>query len=370
MSKGKIVFYDNEPEFTSQFQKLMEDSDFEIVTFNDIQSLRKNLEDSQFMNGVKALIFDLAKDAQEATQTTNFEIITDIEKKFHSIRIPIFIHSAFASKIENFNNCGTVWKMDKSGKSLEDIADTIERLDDSGFLEAFTPGGIIEQSLFEELHKSFTEQFRRGEIEKIIDSVKKSNQKDYKKRATDVFRRIAVKSLNSALLSPIAENDDSVNPIEHFYRRNNKVFAWTGDIWIKKDKSENILILTPRCDLASGKAEQIIVCLITNQNLNLNGNREKRLKDLHNHLTDNLLGKATRYLPKTPLYEGGMVNLATYKTIEKEPFLTSYDYCVTLSDDLTNEIIGKFAYYFLRTGITTMNTDEFDSYLSQLNEGE
>src|SRR6266581_4780833 len=140
MSKGKVVFYDNEPEFTTQFQKLMAESGFEIVTFNDISTLRKNLGDPKFMNGVKALVFDLAKDTQEASEMTNFEIIKDIKEKFHSIRIPIFIHSAFASKIEEFNNYGTVWKMDKTGKSLEEVAETIEKLDDSGFLEAFSPG--------------------------------------------------------------------------------------------------------------------------------------------------------------------------------------------------------------------------------------
>ena len=244
----------------------------------------------------------------------------------------------------------------------------LRKLDDSGFLEAFTPKGIIEKNLFEELHRSFTEQFRKGEIVSIIDSIKKSNPTDYKKRTINVFRRIAIKALNSTLLLPLASNDDSVNPIEHFYRRNSKVFAWTGDIWTNNDYTDNILILTPRCDLASGKATLLMVCSIKKSSLQLNGNKDKRLNDLYNHLTDNLLGKATRYLPSTPLFVGGMVNLSTYKTIGKEDLLANYKYCVTLSDELTNEIIGKFAYYFLRTGITTMNTEEFDSYLELLNE--
>lgn len=368
MSKGKIIFYDDQPEIIDQFEALMQDSEFEIKKYSDLDDLRKDIANPDNLINVKALIFDLARSKAEGGLTKDFEILADIDQKFHQYRIPIFIHSAFANDIDHFSNNGTVWKIEKSGTSLENITEIISKLDESGFLEAFTPGGIIEQSLFVELHKSFTEQFRKGEIEKIIDSIKKSNKENYKERAINVFRRIAVKSLNSALISPVAENDDSVNPIEHFYRRNNKLYAWTGDVWIKKDKSEDVIILTPRCDLARGIAPLLIVCNITKSTLQLSGNKEKRLKDLHNHLTDNLLGKATRYLPNTPLYQGGIVNLATYKTIVREEFLANYDYCITLSDDLTNEIIGKFAYYFLRTGITTISTEEFDSYLALLNE--
>jgi hypothetical protein len=368
MSKGKIVFYDDDQTLVNQFDELMSESGFEIIKYSDFNTLRKEIAEPNNLIDTKALVFDLARSKEEEGLSKNFEILKDINEKFDQYRIPIFIHSAFANEIDDFKNCGTVWKIEKSGTSLANIVEIITKLDDSGFLEAFTPKGIIEKNLFEELHRSFTEQFRKGEIVSIIDSIKKSNPTDYKKRTINVFRRIAIKALNSTLLLPLASNDDSVNPIEHFYRRNSKVFAWTGDIWINNDNTDNILILTPRCDLASGKATLLMVCSIKKSSLQLNGNKDKRLNDLHNHLTDNLLGKATRYLPNTPLFVGGMVNLSTYKTIGKEDLLANYKYCVTLSDELTNEIIGKFAYYFLRTGITTMNTEEFDSYLELLNE--
>jgi hypothetical protein len=367
MSKGKIIFYDDDPDMISQFEKLMTDSGFEIVKYTDLNALRKDLDNHELFFNAKALIFDLAKNKEEAA-TKNFEILKYIEEKFHQYRIPIFIHSAFAHEVSQFENSGTVWKIEKSGTSLEKITNTISILDESGFIEAFTPGGIIEQSLMQELHKSFTEQFRKGEIEQIIESLKKTSPGDYKTRSINIFKRIAIKALISELLYPVAANDDTINPIEHFYRRSKSIPIWTGDIWIKKDNSESILILTPRCDLANKKSDLVIVCTISNPSLTLSGNKEKRLKQLQDHLTDNLLGKATRYLPSTPLYKGGMIDLATYKTIEKAFLLANYNYTITLSDELTNEIIGKFAYYFLRTGITTMNTEEFDAYLNMLKQ--
>jgi hypothetical protein len=370
MSKGKILFFDDDKDITGQFADLMNEVGFEIITFNQISELRKAIADDNTMHQTKALVFDLANNETESSGTKGFEILKDIYQNFNRFRIPIFIHSAFSEQIEDFKNCGTVWKVEKSGKSLSNIVEIIEQLDQSGFIEAFTPNGIIERSLMLELHKSFTEQFRKGEIEKILDAIKKSNPENFKERSILILKRIAIKSLNSELLSPIVSNDGSVNPIEHFYRRISKIDFWTGDIWTKKDKTRSILILTPRCDLANGKATLLVVCDIVKSELALNGNKQKRLNDLRNYLTDNLLGKATRYLPATPLFDGGMVNLSTYHTVTKQELSDQFDYNLTVSDELTNEIIGKFAYYFLRTGITTISTEEFDSYLEQIKDAQ
>ncbi len=369
MTKGKILFYDDDAVIISQFTELMNDTSFEIISFTDLDVLRKAIADTPILNDVKVLIFDLARNKQEGGLTKDFEILHDINEKFHQFRIPIFIHSAFANDIEDFKNSGTVWKIEKSGDSIEYIVNTIAKLDESGFLEAFTPGGIIERNLFEELHKSFTEQFRAGEIEKIIDSVKDNSPDGYKERMIGIFRRIAVKSLNSSLLAPIAANLDTLNPIEHFYRRTNLTIMWTGDIWTKKDQSQSIFILTPRCDLSNNKSLEIICCSVKKSDLTLNGNKEKRLKDLNNHLTDNLLGKSTRYIPKTPFFsDGGFIDLSSHKTITKVSLLEEYNYHITLSDDFTNEIVGKFASYFLRTGLPTISVSEFDSYIKLLAE--
>lgn len=369
MNKGKIIFYDDDDVIIRQFNELMEESGFELKNYSDLDVLRKDIADPIHLKDVKILIFDLARNKQEGGLTKDFEILHDIDEKYHQYRIPIFIHSAFANDISQFNSSGTVWKVEKSGTSIEYIVNTIAKLDESGFLEAFTPGGIIEQSLFEELHKSFTEQFRKGEIEKIIDTVKGTIQGNFKDRLIDVFRRIAVKSLNTALAIPITENFDSLNPIEHFYRRTNISKLWTGDIWRKTDKSETILILTPRCDLSNDKSLDVIYCNIIKPNLVLNGNKEKRLKQLSDHLTDNLLGKSTRYIPETPFFvDGGFINLSSHKTISKIILLEEYNYVITLSDDFTNEIVGKFASYFLRTGLPTISVSEFDSYLKLLAE--
>lgn len=162
MNKGTIIFYDDDPDFTSLFHELMKESGFDIKLYNNLEELRGGLNDEELMLQTKCLVFDLAKDKLEAQQTREFEILDDITAKFHTLRIPIFIHSTYAKEIPHFKNNGTVWKIVKGAKSMETVVDTINKLDESGFIEAFTPGGLIEQNLMQELHKSFTEQFREG----------------------------------------------------------------------------------------------------------------------------------------------------------------------------------------------------------------
>ncbi|MBS1595763.1 MAG: hypothetical protein JST90_15720 [Bacteroidetes bacterium] len=360
--KGKIVFYDNEPEFTSQFLRLMEEAGFDICLFNDIETLRSKLQDGNFMSDVKALIFDLAKDTQEATQMKDFAIVKDIKEKFHTLRIPIFIHSAFASRLEDFNGFGTVWKVDKSGTSLEDIVKTINNLDASGFLQAFTPGGLIEQSLFRDLHKSFTEQFREGEIEKVIGSFTQDPAETLKIRVINVFRRVAVRSLLSALMidSSIEDgtyNEDKISAIEHYIRRINRanVPIWTGDIFAARDGSNKVIILTPRCDVASKGKDELLACIVSPA-------ETPTKKNVADYIKDNIKEKKYRYLPFTPLFSGGKVDFSAQKIIPKNE-LEKYEYVISLSEDLTNEILGKYCSYLLRTSIPEVDQKEIEAFL-------
>jgi hypothetical protein len=145
---------------------------------------------------------------------------------------------------------------------------------------------------------------------------------------------------------------------------------WTGDIWQTINEPNNhIILLSPRCDIAQAKLENLIVCQIDSNEGDLAAlgkDKKKRLQNLESLLRDNVLGKAIRHLPKSPVFAGGKVDLSKHKTILKSQLAPDYKYIVTLSDDLTNEILGKFAYYFLRTGINTISAEEFNQYLELL----
>ena len=50
--------------------------------------------------------------------------------------------------------------------------------------------------------------------------------------------------------------------------------------------------------------------------------------------------------------------LSRYSMKSKEVLLDGYERIISLSDELTNEIIGKFGAYFFRTGITPWDQQE------------
>jgi len=364
MSNGRIIFFDDDKDIINQFEELISESDFSVIKYNDIESLRTDLSIPQNLFNVKVLIFDLARSKAENGSAKEFEILQDIHEKFHNYRLPIFIHSAFANDIDQFRNKGTVWKVEKSGNSLLRLVEIINKLHQSGFLDTFMPNGIVEQQLFAELHKSFTEQFRDGEIEKIINSVQETNGTQFRDRSIQIFRRIAIRSLMSEILSPVISENEGVNPIEHYYRRISKLDFWTGDIIRKKDGTEFFLVLTPRCNVQNDI--NILVCPIEIGDFPPINNSKGR-DAVGYALTDKPeVSGYNRYLPPSPIFEGGKVLLSKYLLIDRNQLKHEFDLLVTLSDELTNELLGKFGSYFFRTGITPWSKTETIAHMKDM----
>lgn len=337
--------------------------EFEYIGCSTTEEFNSVINDQE--RNIKAIIFDLiGSKATKEELAGNPEFLTVINEKFVKYNLPIFIYSGHLESIDDkYTRNGTVFKVSKDD-SIQDIFDKIKFLSNSGFIDVFCPGGVLESEIKAELNKSFTNQFsQNNQIEEVLKSIMVSEKpENQKERVKKVFKRIAIKTLSSDLLAPVADSEDKVHPIEHFYKRQSKLPVWTGDIWSEKDKDFTALVLTPRCDFATKSVTNIIFCEIEKIKL------DPSLKNLTNHLRDNLLGKAKRYIPDNIFFPGGgMANLAKYHTISIDQFIDQYSYNVTLSDDLTNEIIGKFAYYFLRTGITNINEQEFEAIIKAVN---
>lgn len=375
--KGVIIHLDNERTVLETSKNLFDQNalnlDYIICSTHD--EFNTILQENE--SYIKVLIFDLLSrepDAAELHQQ-DAEFLKTIEDNFASFNVPIFIYSGYLQAIEGRFNGGTVFKVDKGSEDFQDnIINKISLLFESGFIDVFCPGGVLESEIRQQLNQSFTKQFSNNkQIEDVIGSIKSVvGQDDLKERIRRVFVRIAVKTLASELLAPVVDSEDNVHPVEHFYRRQSKIEVWTGDIWCNKHDGHKMIVLTPRCDLAVGKAKCLILCrLEASPQFNLNAKPEKLLKELNNYLVDNIDGKAKRYIPDNVfLPDGGIVNLANHETQPKDVFLNDYNYLITLSDDLTNEIIGKFAYYFLRTGITNINVREFEAAIKKVNDAD
>ena len=119
-----------------------------------------------------------------------------------------------------------------------------------------------------------------------------------------------------------------------------------------------VIVLNPRCDIQNNTSSKVLLCEILEEKWPSKG------KDYKNFLTNNILSKRHRHIPKTVFFDGGKVDYSTVFTIEKVIFVNDYSYTITLSDDFTNEIVSKYCSYMLRTGIEEINIEEAMGYLN------
>ncbi len=367
MSEGIIIHLDNDDKLLSRSRHLFEQSEinahFKYITCITQEEFQEKIKQNE--NNLKCLIFDLVghNPGREELDEGNAKFLTYVEDSFAKYNIPIFIYSGYLELIEEqFRDYGTVFKVSKD-EGVGVIFAKVKLLHDSGFLNLFCPGGSLETEIHKEIHESFVKQFRDGEIEKIIQTIQRSNPDNLNVRCTVIFKRIAIKALMSKLLSPVIEDEATVNAIEHYYRRINAVEFWTGDILEKNDRSQQLIILTPRCDCIRGS--HFIACTIESD-----FPPDNKKDKIRRALTDNpnFSGTAFRYLPPAPVFSGGKVDFASHRTMTREELQSDYKVIISLSDDLTNEILAKFGSYFLRTGINTIDVDELVTYLDSLNE--
>lgn len=354
MNKGVVIHLDNDVKNVLEPAKNLFDQmglGLDYITCSSKDEFESHLKNNQLP--VKSLIFDLMD-----TSSSDPDFLEKVETAFLRYNVPVFIYSGYLKSIENrFDNNATVYKFDKS-EEIKTIFDKIQFYNESGFIDVFCPGGILEKELFVDLHKAFTNQFvSNAELEKTISQIK--GQKTFKEtndRIKRIFKRISIRTLLSELLSPDLDGDgniieETVNTIEHYIRRINSIPIWTGDIFKKRDSNDYVFILTPRCNVT--RSDLILVCpFYWKDIISKNDKISKMLQG------DPNVSGYDRHIPPSPVFEGGKLALSKYYMIEKDELLSNYELAISLSDELTNEIIGKFGAHFFRTGITPWNVDE------------
>ena len=368
---GVVLYFDDNKDVIDNFKTAFEQTgtNLEFVGFSDPALFFKTLKDTSIMQRSRILIFDLAKDKEEEVKHS-FEIKKYIIDNFNNYRIPIFVHTGFPTYFTELDGKGTVFKIEKSGTSIETICTRIKLMWETGFLEIFCPGGILESGYMKELHASFTEQFRDNEIEEIIKSIKESGAGDYKARIKEVFTRISIRLLMHSMISSVpvlagTNTEAKLNAIEHYYRRISTYKVWTGDIFKKKDSVDNLIVLSPRCSVIREDCTLILVCKIIPCEDNLT--KENVIQILRDN--PKLTGYGARILTKTPLYKGGKIDFSTHFTIQRSILLSDYERIITLSDELTNDVVRKFCSYILRSGVSETEIEEAKKYLDILKEG-
>ncbi|WP_441001342.1 hypothetical protein [Fodinibius sp. SL11] len=372
---GAIIHLDDDQDILDRVESYYEqlNIDLELIPCGSIEEFEKLIKDESVQ--IRSLIFDLVdkEPGKDELNEGDADFLNTIEQSFARFNVPIFIYSGFLESLEDgFEEYGSVFKISKD-ESSEVIFNRIELFHKSGFLEVFGPGGEIEEKLHKDLHQAFISQFTDNtQIEAIINLIKDaSEEENFSERVKRVFKRIAIRSLLTDLKNPILESgvdDEFLNPVEHYVQRISKQEIVTGDIF-KNEEDEYVVVLTPRCDLANKEPDSILVCNINTEMFPEKTRSNKQIGKILSAITDNpKYSGYDRYLVRSPFFKGGLVKLTNYRMIPKESLVDSYERIISLSDELTNEILGKFGSYFFRTGITTWDLDETVAFLKQMDK--
>lgn len=366
MTNGVIIHLDNDRKIILDSSKHYFDQlgvPLEYVCCDSVEEFAGKV--SEHKENIKAFVFDLLEKEEEIKDYQKSPFSAAIESTFKQFNVPVFVYSGYLEGFDKFDYYGTVIKIDKGNEfGFKAVADKIILFYESGFLDIFCHQGLLEKLLHKELHESFIKQFPRDQdIENIILALKASGQ-DLVVRTQEVFSRIALRSLMANLMIDKTIEDEQfdeakISAVELYVRRLNtdKTPIWTGDIFKMKESDEMLIILTPRCDVASKGKENLLVCKI------LPSAGDFKKADAMKYLRDNITFKKFRYLPHTPLFVGGKVDLSEHQMISKALLGEKFDYYISLTDDLTNEILAKLCAYLLRTSIPDVDEKELQAYL-------
>lgn len=375
-NQGVIILLENEKAIRDAFEIAFEDHeiDLDLVQCETPEEYEVALKKAKEENNLRGLIIDLSNTSTEEDSRV-YKASEYIQEEFDHNRIPIFIHSGNLEHYTGLKDKGTVFRTPKSAKSIEGISVSLKKMQNSGFLHIFCLGGELESRIMREIHIAFVSQFKDKEIEGIIDSIEKSCEPENLIRRThEVFERIAIRTVFENLVSASKLEDGNIkevqlNSIEHYYRRTSDFDFWTGDIFKAKDGNNRCVIITPRCNIGHKNYDELLLCKvedISEQNLKeLTGRKgEERLRK---NITDHqIVGERYRFLPPTPQFSGGLVDFKANFTMNEDKFKELYEIDLTLSDELTNDVVRKYASYVLRGGISETEFREAHHYVKLL----
>ena len=385
MSKKIITVVEDVEEIRNELKESIEHAlefTVEVKAFANNADFEKYQETEEFGKLIRASIFDLANNQKEVDAPgSQFSIKEYIEKNYNTVRVPIIIHSAYLHRYPEFNDSGTVFKIEKTSDSIDKICDLLASMHKTDFLEVFSPGGILERQHPEDLHEVFTSQFKANgkELCEILDLLQNCHKDadKCKERVYAIFQRMALRALVNKLTSRSLDIDESVqvNVLEHFYRRTNTAIVpiWTGDILENKSDGLRVYVLRPKCDLerlnpsTDGEIE-VLVCPLKIFDFPVaTGDSRNQLDKVSKAAEHNLsYGPSSRAIPPSIFYpkggkypKGSAVDFARPKTPKYSELVNDYKYLVTLSDDFVNEIATRFGSYLVRPGIVEIDPREF-----------
>lgn len=325
-----------------------------------------------YQNYFKAIIIDLKLNNDDNAVESDEEISGNvllrriIEKEI----IPIVVITGFPDKVSTDIDKSIVKVLPKETNLYDEINALIEKYSDSVF-KIFGSRG--------EINKNIKELFWN-----VIPQCFTSKNQDISLLSKEKQETVIIRYISSWLSNKYMFDDKyiDVEPIEMYMFPNPIKQVCTCDIYkkyIDANIDEYFIVLTPSCDLANKKVDEVILCKIKNYDevqsfkerleiynneQNKESNKAKKAKgDLmkwfRNSHSDSL---RYHFLPKVKDFTGGFVDFRSILSLEYdkesgEIIDNSYLKIGVITESFKRDIVSRFSSYYHRQGQPEFNCD-------------
>ena len=155
----------------------------------------------------------------------------------------------------------------------------------------------------------------------------------------------------------------------------------TGSIVSDGEKGKKYIVMSPACDLVchsdgNFKTDRILLCEIEDFNIvkdiALKGYKKpEKMKYKVKELINNNYTAYYHWLPKTSVFEGGLINFRWTKALDKTDFDTTFNSPqVQVSSHFIKDIVSRFSTYYARQGQPDFDFKLLSSQMIQDHVGE
>ena len=325
-----------------------------------------------YQNYFKAIIIDLKLNNDDNAVESDEEISGNvllrriIEKEI----VPIVVITGFPDKVSTDIDKSIVKVLPKETNLYDEINALIEKYSDSVF-KIFGSRG--------EINKNIKELFWN-----VIPQCFTSKNQDISLLSKEKQETVIIRYISSWLSNKYMFDDKyiDVEPIEMYMFPNPIKQVCTCDIYkkyIDTNIDEYFIVLTPSCDLANKKVDEVILCKIKNYDevqsfkerleiynneQNKESNKAKKAKgDLmkwfRNSHSDSL---RYHFLPKVKDFTGGFADFRSILSLEYdkesgEIIDDSYLKIGVITESFKRDIVSRFSSYYHRQGQPEFNCD-------------
>lgn len=325
-----------------------------------------------YQNYFKAIIIDLKLNNDDNAVESDEEISGNvllrriIEKEI----IPIVVITGFPDKVSTDIDKSIVKVLPKETNLYDEINALIEKYSDSVF-KIFGSRG--------EINKNIKELFWN-----VIPQCFTSKNQDISLLSKEKQETVIIRYISSWLSNKYMFDDKyiDVEPIEMYMFPNPIKQVCTCDIYkkyIDANIDEYFIVLTPSCDLANKKVDEVILCKIKNYDevqsfkerleiynneQNKESNKAKKAKGELMKWFRNSHSDSLRYhfLPKVKDFTGGFVDFRSILSLEYdkesgEIIDDSYLKIGVITESFKRDIVSRFSSYYHRQGQPEFNCD-------------